>query len=111
LNQIRMDEATVLAEASRRGQQDIKAATQRAEQAFQQAKLAEHGKLAQKLPDYFGAPEMARKTYDELGKFLFTKGIPADRINQIHEAPIIEMALNAMRFEQAQKKALDATRK
>jgi hypothetical protein len=111
LNQIRMDEATVLAEASRRGQQDIKAASQRAEQAFQQAKLAEHGRLAQKLPDYFGAPEVARKTYEELGKFLFAKGIPAGRINQIHEAPIIEMALNAMRFEQAQKKALDATRK
>jgi hypothetical protein len=105
LNQIRMDESAVLAEASRRGQQDIKAAAQRAEQAFQHAKRTEHAKLAHKLPDYFGSPETAAKTYDELGKFLFAKGIPADRINQIHEAPIIEMALAAMRFEQARKKA------
>ena len=105
LNQIRMDEAAVLAEANRRGQQDMQAAATRAQQAFEQAKRAEHAKLAQKLPDYFGSPEAASKTYDEIGKFLFAKGIPADRINQIHEAPIIEMALSAMRFEQAQKKA------
>jgi len=109
LNQIRMDEAAVLAEANRRGQQDVQAATARAEQAFQHAKHVEHAKLAQKLPDYFGAPETSQKTYDELGKFLLAKGIPADRINQIHEAPIIEMALNAMRFEQAQKKASTVT--
>jgi hypothetical protein len=109
LNQIRMDEAAVLAEASRRGQQDVQAATARAEQAFQHAKHVEHAKLAQKLPDYFGALETSHKTYDELGKFLLAKGIPADRINQIHEAPIIEMALNAMRFEQAQKRASTVT--
>jgi hypothetical protein len=108
LNQIRMDEAAVLAEANRRGQQDVQAATARAEQAFQHAKHVEHAKLAQKLPDYFGSPEKAQKTYQDLGKFLFAKGIPADRIAQIHEAPIIEMALNAMRFEQAQQKALTA---
>ena len=109
LNQIRMNEAAVLAEASRRGQQDMQAAAARAEQAFQQARRAEHAKLAHKLPDYFGAPETSQKTYDELGKFLLAKGIPADRINQIHEAPIIEMALNAMRFEQAQKRASTVT--
>ena len=109
LNQIRMDEAAVLAEANRRGQQDVQAAAARAEQAFQHAKHVEHAKLAQKLPDYFGAPERSQKTYDELGKFLLAKGIPANRINQIHEAPIIEMALNAMRFEQAQKRASTVT--
>ena len=109
LNQIRMDEAAVLAEANRRGQQDVQAAAARAEQAFQRAKHVEHAKLAHKLPDYFGAPETSQKTYDELGKFLLAKGIPADRINQIHEAPIIEMALNAMRFEQAQKRASTVT--
>ncbi|MGZ3342097.1 MAG: hypothetical protein ACXU9B_20075, partial [Reyranella sp.] len=76
---------------------------------FQHARNVEHAKLAQKLPDYFGAPETSQKTYDELGKFLLDKGIPADRINQIHEASIIEMALNAMRFERAQKKASTVT--
>ena len=93
-----MDEAAVLAEADRRAQEDIRVATQRAEQAFQHAKRTEHAKLAHKLPDYFGSPQTAAKTYDELGKFLFAKGIPADRINQIHEAPIIELALAAMRI-------------
>ncbi len=109
LNQIRMDEAAVLAEANRRGQQDAQAATARAEQAFQHAKRAEHAKVAAKLPDHFGTPEKAAKTYDELGKFLFSKGIPADRINQIHEAPIIEMALSAMLYERAKTKASTVT--
>jgi hypothetical protein len=68
------------------------------------ARQVEHSKLANKLPEYFG-PDVAAKTYGELGNFLFAKGIPADRINAIHEAPIIELALAAMRFEQAQKQA------
>jgi hypothetical protein len=96
-------EAALLAEAHRRGQADIQAAQQRAEQAFQQARQAEHAKVATRLPEYFGTPEKAAKTYDELARFLFAKGIPADRIHQIHEAPIIELALAAMRFEQAQR--------
>jgi hypothetical protein len=108
LDQERQKEAALLADASRRQQEDTKVATERAAQAFELAKQAENAKLAQKLPDYFGSPDKAQKTYAELGKFLFAKGIPADRIAQIHEAPIVEMALNAMRFEQAQQKALTA---
>jgi hypothetical protein len=109
LDQERQKEAALLADANRRQQEDTKAALEHAAQAFDQAKQAENAKLAHKLPDYFGSPEKAAKTYDELGKFLLAKGIPADRINQIHEAPIIEMALNAMRFEQAQKRASTVT--
>jgi hypothetical protein len=105
LDQERQKEQALLAEANRRQQEDTKAATERAAQALELVKQAENAKLAHKLPDYFGSPEKAQKTYGELGKFLFSKGIPADRIAQIHEAPIIEMALNAMRFDQAQKKA------
>jgi len=106
LDQERQKEAALLADANRRQQEDTKAATARAAQALELAKQAENAKLAHKLPDYFGSPEKAAKTYDELGKFLFAKGIPADRIAQIHEAPIIEMALAAMRFEQAQQHVL-----
>jgi hypothetical protein len=106
LNQLRLDEAALLAEADRRGQADIEAAQRRAEQELQAQKDAAHAKLAEKLPDWFGTREIATKTYDEIGKFLFAKGIPADRINAIHEAPIIELALSAMRFEQAQQHAL-----
>jgi hypothetical protein len=108
LDQERQKEAALLADASRRQQEDTKVATERAAQAFELAKQAENAKLAHRLPDYFGSPDKAQKTYAELGKFLFAKGIPADRIAQIHEAPIIEMALAAMRFEQAQQKALAA---
>lgn len=104
LKQQRDHEATLLIEASQRGQAEIAIANERAQRAFFEARQVEHTKLANKLPEYFG-PDVAAKTYGELGNFLFAKGIPADRINAIHEAPIIELALAAMRFEQAQKQA------
>ena len=106
LDQEGQKEQALLAAANRRQQEDTKAATDRAVQVFEQAKQAANAKLAHQLPDYFGSPEKAQKTYNELAKFLFAKGIAADRIAQIHEAPIIEMALSAMRFEQAQQHVL-----
>ena len=104
LKQQRDHEATLLIEANRRGQAEIAVANEHAQRALFEARQVEHTKLANKLPEYFG-PDVAAKTYGELGNFLFAKGIPADRINAIHEAPIIELALAAMRFEQAQKQA------
>jgi hypothetical protein len=109
LKQQRDHEATLLVEANRRGQAEIAIANERAERAFFEAKQVEHTKLARKLPEYFG-PDVSAKTYADLGNFLFAKGIPADRINAIHEAPIIELALAAMRFEQAQKQASTVTK-
>ncbi len=109
LKQQRDHEATLLVEANRRGQAEIAIANQRAEHALFEARQVEHAKLARKLPEYFG-PDVSAKTYGELGNFLFAKGIPADRINAIHEAPIIELALAAMRFEQAQKQASTVTK-
>jgi hypothetical protein len=109
LKQQRDHEATLLAEANRRGQAEIAVANERAERAFFEARQVEHTKLAKKLPEYFG-PDVSAKTYADLGNFLFAKGIPADRINAIHEAPIIELALAAMRFEQAQKQASTVTK-
>ena len=104
LKQQRDHEATLLIEANQRGQAEIAIANERAQRALLEARQVEHSKLANKLPEYFG-PDVAARTYGELGNFLFAKGIPADRINAIHEAPIIELALAAMRFEQAQKQA------
>ena len=110
LNEKRQEEAG----RSRRGPParagGIKAANERAGKALQHARRGEHAKLAARLPDYFGTPEVAAKTYDALGKFLFAKGIPADRINAIYEAPIIELALGAMRFEQAQQLPCEAAK-
>ena len=60
------------------------------------------------MPQYF-SDDKADQTYRDIGRFLFEKGIPPERINAIHEAPIIELALAAMRFEQAQKQASTAT--
>jgi hypothetical protein len=104
LRQEMESEATLLAEADRRGQADIQAARQRAQERLAEARQAEHGKLASRFPDYFGADKAAR-TYQALGSYLLGKGLDPGRINAIHEAPIIEIALNAMRFEQAQKQA------
>lgn len=110
LKQQAEDEGRVLMEANARGQADIQAAQQRQTEAVQAAKAETHTALAAKYPDYFGKAETATKTYDDLGKFLMSKGIPADRINAIHEAPIIEIALGAMRFEAAQKQASTVNR-
>ena len=109
LKQQRDHEATLLIDANRRGQAEIAMANERATRALLEARQVEQTKLAKKLPEYFG-PDVAAKTYSELGNFLFAKGIPADRINAIHEAPIIELALAAMRFEQAQKQASTVTK-
>lgn len=98
----RHDEEALLIEANRRGQADIAAARQKAEQEVLEARQTEHAKLAERLPDYFG-PERARHTYDALSRFLFAKGIPAEQIARIYEAPVIELALSAMRFEKAQQ--------
>ena len=108
LDQQRQKDQALLADANRRQQEDTRAATERAVQALGQAKHVENAKLAAKLPDYFGTREKAARTYADLGKFLLAKGIPAERIVQIYEAPIVEMALAAMRFDRAQQKALAA---
>lgn len=101
LIQQRQEEEALLAEAERRGEADRAAAQQQAEQERLTARRAEHAKLAEKLPEFFG-PDRARQTYDALSRFLFEKGIPADRIAEIYEAPVIELALAAMRWERAQ---------
>jgi hypothetical protein len=104
LRQQRDAEADLLRQADERGAADIAATNQRVAAALREARRVEHAKLAERLPDYFGG-DKAGRTYDELGRYLHAKGIPVERINAIYEAPVIELALNAMRFEQAQKKA------
>ena len=108
LKQQRDDEATLLAEANRRGQADIAIADERAEQALLRGQAGRARQAREEAAGVF-RPGSARQTYDDSSNFLFAKGIPADRINAIHEAPIIELALAAMRFEQAQKQASTVT--
>lgn len=94
-------EAKILNEAQVRHQAEVAAANTRAQQALAQAKTAEHGKLATKLPQYFGEGK-AQATYDEVGKYLMGLGIPAERVTAIYEAPVIETALKAMLYDKAQ---------
>jgi hypothetical protein len=102
---LRDQEAALLRQAHEKGQRDIEAANKRVAAQIDELKRTEHEKVAAKLPEYFGTIEKATQTYKDLSEYLFSKGIPAERISQIHEAPIIEMALNSMRFERAQKQA------
>ena len=98
-------EGHMLRQAHEQGQRDIQAANKRAEAQHLEDRRTHHEIIATKMPEFFGTPERATKTYKELAEFLFSKGIPAERINNTYEAPIIELALSAMRFEQGQKKA------
>jgi hypothetical protein len=102
LMQQRQVEETLLAEATRRGEADFAAAHARAEKELEEARRVEGTKLAAKLPEWFGTPQVAQRTWDDLRRYLFGKGIAADRINGVYEAPIVEIALNSMRLENAQ---------
>lgn len=97
----RDSEARMLQEANDRHQTEIKAANERAIKAFEATKLSEHTKLAAKLPQYFGEGK-AQGTYDKLGKYLSDLGIDHQRIQMIYEAPVIETALKAMLYDEAQ---------
>jgi hypothetical protein len=108
LRQQRDNEAAMLVEANRRGQADMAIAQQRAMAAFAETQRISHAQLAAKLPEHFGE-KVAASTYQKLGAFLHAKGISVDRINAIHEAPIIELALSAMRWEEAKKQASTVT--
>jgi hypothetical protein len=108
LRQQRDNEAAMLVEANRRGQADRAVAQQRALAAFAETQRISHAQLAAKLPEHFGE-KVAAGTYQKLGAFLHSKGISVERINAIHEAPIIELALSAMRWEEAKKQASTVT--
>lgn len=110
LVQQRQEEETLLAEATRRGQADIAAAEAQAQAALEEARRAESSKLAAKLPEWFGTTQVAQRTWDDVRRYLFGKGISAERIMGVYEAPIVEIALNAMRFENARALA-DAARR
>lgn len=101
----RQEEETLLAEATRRGEADIAAAREKAAKDLEEARRVESGKLAAKLPEFFGTPQVAQRTLDDVRRYLFGKGIAPERINHVYEAPIVEIALNSMRLEHARAAA------
>jgi hypothetical protein len=110
LMQQRQEEETLLAEATRRGEADIAAAQAKAAKDLEEARRVESAKLSAKLPEWFGTPQVAERTWDDVRRYLFGKGIAPERINHVYEAPIVEIALNSMRFEHARALA-DAARR
>ena len=102
LMQQRQEEETLLAEATRRGEADIAAAQEQAEQELEEARRSSSAKLAAKLPELFGPAGRASAPRTTCAASCSPRASPADRIAGIYEAPIIELALNAMRFENAQ---------
>ena len=102
LKQQAENEAMMLREAQARAQADEQIATQRMQQTLAERKRAAHETISQAMPEFY-AGEKAAQTYDKVGKYLLERGIPAERINAIHEAPIIEMATKAMLYDEARK--------
>lgn len=103
-------EKAVLDQAQHVHHQEVQKAQQRAEQAHQQVRAAEHSKLATKFPKLFGTTEAATKTYGELSQFLSDMGIPGDRIKDVYEAPVVEIVKMAYELKQLQAKARTATK-
>lgn len=108
LKQQAENEAMMLQQAQARAQADQQIAEQRAQQTLVERKRAAHEEIAAKMPELYSG-ENAPKTYDRVGKYLLERGIPAERINAIHEAPIIEMATKAMLYDEARKTASTVT--
>jgi hypothetical protein len=105
LKQMHEAEGQMLRQAHERGQQDIAAAQRREQAQIEEKKRSSHEQVAREMPNLFGAPERATKTYETLGKYLLEQGIDAPRINAIHEAPIIKLAAKAWLYDQAKTRA------
>lgn len=103
LRQQRDSEAEILSEANRRGQADMEAARARHDERLRDMKREAHEIVSKSMPDLFGTPDKAKKTYDALGAHLMAKGMPAERINLIHEAWVIEMAAESWLYRNAKK--------
>jgi hypothetical protein len=108
LKQMHEAEGHLLREAHERGQRDIAAAQQREQAQIEERKRSSHEQVARELPNLYGSPERAAKTYDTIGKYLLSQGIDAPRINAIHEAPIIKIATKAWLYDQAKNRASTA---
>lgn len=109
LSQMRANEHQMLTTAHEQAQKARSEASARAKAESEQARIAEHAKLAAKFPKAFGSPEAATKTYDALGKYLSGYGFPAERINNVYEAPLVEIVHKAYKYDQLQAKAKGIT--
>lgn len=104
LKHLKEQDDSLLAQAREQGQRDTRLAEQRSAAELAEKKRAAHEVMAAEMPDHFGAGKH-EATYAKLGEYLSKQGIPAQRINAIHEAPVIRMAMKSMLWDEAQTKA------
>jgi hypothetical protein len=109
LNQMRADEHQLLAGAAKQAEEANSRLSEQRKGAEQQERARHHGELAARYPKAFGKPEVAQETYNKLSKFLVQKGIPAERVQQIYEAPIVEIVMEAYKYSQLRAKAKEVT--
>jgi hypothetical protein len=103
LKHLKEQDDQLLHQARQQGERDMAITAQRNQAELADRKRAAHEVIAAELPEYFGAGKW-EGTYKKLGEFLVGRGIPADRINNIHEPAIIRMALESMLWTEAQTK-------
>lgn len=95
----------LIQQAAQQNEQAQRAASERAARAERENRRNEHEKLAKALPEAFGKPDVAQKTYDELRDYLMEQGVPGDRIPNIYESFVVTVAYKSMLYDKAQKAA------
>lgn len=103
LKHLKEQDDALLAQTRAQGERDMQITEQRNALELAQKKQAAHEVMAAEMPEHFGADKYAA-TYTKLAEYLGKQGIPAPRINAIHEAPIIRMAMKSMLWDEAQTK-------
>ncbi|HYC65672.1 MAG TPA: hypothetical protein VEC14_13145 [Reyranellaceae bacterium] len=94
---------------AQRQQQEAQEVARRAKERHQAERAEHHAKLAAKYPAEFGTPEKAQARYNELSKFIVDMGVAPERVEQIYEAPVVEIVNMAYKFKQLQAKAKEVT--
>jgi hypothetical protein len=93
----------VLSQAKAQGERDMAITQQRQQAELVDKKRAGHAVVAKEMPEHFGDGKW-ESTYQKLGAYMLKQGIPAERINLIHEAPVISMATKAMLWDESKAK-------
>jgi hypothetical protein len=104
LKHLKDKDDAILAQVRAQGERDMQITQQRQEAELVDLKRAGHAVVAKEMPEHF-ADGKWEQSYAKLGEFLQKQGFSNDRINQIHEAPLIRMAMESMLYREAKAKA------
>ena len=62
-----------------------------------------HEELVKEMPDWFGTPEKANKSYERITKYLTEQGFDPREISVIHDKRIIQMVRESFLYREAQR--------